>query len=247
MMQFIQHLTQQLSLWQYLDFFIRIIVACICGAAIGYERSRRLKNAGLRTHIVVCCAAALMMIVSKYAFMDLAGHTGGMIDGTRGADPARIAAQVVSGISFLGAGVIFKHGASVKGLTTAAGIWATAGIGLAIGAGMYIIGLFAMIVIVVIQFAMHKYKFGVETWSDNKLDFHVQEDGSFRNEFLEAVDKRWNAQLEEISIDNDGDSFDGKFHYEVVVKAPSNLPTEEFVKFFNEDKRIIRFSVTPNI
>lgn len=246
-MHFIQYLTQQFSPWLYLDFFVRILVACICGAAIGYERSRRLKNAGLRTHIVVCCASALMMIVSKYAFMDMAAISGEIINGTRNADPARIAAQVVSGISFLGAGVIFKHGASVKGLTTAAGIWATAGIGLAIGAGMYVIGLFSMIVIVVIQFVMHKYKFGVETWSDNKLDFHVQEDGNFRKEFLEAVDKRWNAQLEEISIDNDGDSLDGKFHYEVVVKAPSNMPTEEFVKFFTDDKRIIRFSVTPNI
>lgn len=246
-MHFVEYFTQQFSIREYLDFFIRILVACICGAAIGYERSRRLKNAGLRTHIVVCCASALMMIVSKYAFVDLATLSGTMIDGTRSADPARIAARVVSGISFLGAGVIFKHGASVKGLTTAAGIWATAGIGLAIGAGMYIIGLFSMIVIVVIQFAMHKYKFGVETWSDNKLDFHVLEDGSFRKEFLEAVDKKWNAQLEEISIDNDGDSLDGKFHYEVVIKAPSNLPTEEFVRFFNEDARIIRFSVTPNI
>lgn len=246
-MTFVQYLTQQISIWQYLDFFIRILVACVCGAAIGYERSRRLKNAGLRTHVVVCCAAALMMIVSKYGFMDLTSLSGEMLNGTRGADPARIAAQVVSGISFLGAGVIFKHGASVKGLTTAAGIWATAGIGLAIGAGMYGIGLFAMVIIIVIQFAMHKYKFGVETWSDNKLDFHVWEDGSFRKEFLDTVDNKWKAQLEEISIDNDGDSNDGKFHYEVVIKAPSNMSTEEFVKFFNDDKRVIRFSVTPNI
>ena len=198
--------------------------------------------------MLVCCTAALIIVVSKYGFADLTGTEATGDLGVRGADPARIAAQVVSGISFLGAGVIFKHGASVKGLTTAAGIWATAGIGLAIGAGMYIIGLFSMIVIVVIQFAMHKYKFGVETWSDNKLDFHVQDDdGNFRQEFLQAVDKKWNAQLEEISIDNDGDSFDGKFHYEVVIKAPSNMPIEEFVKFFNDDTRIIRFSVTPNI
>lgn len=243
----LEYLTQHFSLWQYLDFFARIIVACVCGAAIGYERSRRLKNAGLRTHIVVCCAAALMMIVSKYAFMDLITPDGALFKGVRDADPARIAAQVVSGISFLGAGVIFKHGSSVKGLTTAAGIWATAGIGLAIGAGMYIIGLFSMAVIVVIQFVMHKYKFGVESWSDHKLDFHVQEDGTFRGAFLEAVEKRWNSQLEEISIDNDGDSFDGKFHYEVVIKSPSNMSTDEIVKFFNEDTRIIRFSVTPYI
>ena len=242
-MSIIEYFTQHISLMQYLDFFVRILVACFCGAAIGYERSRRLKNAGLRTHVVVCCAAALMMIVSKYGFFDVTSGSGPVFEGIKAADPARIAAQVVSGISFLGAGVIFKHGASVKGLTTAAGIWATAGIGLAIGAGMYIIGLFTMVVIVLIQFIMHRYKFGVESWSDNKLDFHVQEDGEFRKTFLEVVDKKWNAQLEEISIDNDGDSFDGKFHYEAIIKVPSSLSTDEIVRFFN----IIKFSVTPNI
>ncbi len=231
---------------QYLDFFIRIIVACVCGAAIGFERSRRLKNAGLRTHIMVCCASALMMIVSKYGFADLVNAAGGYLNGTNGTDPARIAAQVISGISFLGAGVIFKHGASIKGLTTAAGIWATAGIGLAIGAGMYIIGLFSMIVVVVVQYVMHKFNFGVESWSDNKLDFHVQEDGTFQKEFLARLEN-WNTQLEEIEIDNDGDSNDGKFHYEVVIKTPSNFPMEEIVQFFANDSRIIRFSVIPNV
>ncbi len=77
------------------------------------------------------------MIVSKYAFLDCV-----TLDGLRGADPARIAAQVVSGISFLGAGVIFKNGNSIRGLTTAAGMWGTAAIGMAVGAGMYWLGLF---------------------------------------------------------------------------------------------------------
>ena len=210
-MTLVEYFSKQINLWQYFDFFIRILVACVCGAAIGFERSKRLKNAGLRTHIMVCCAAALMMIVSKYGFMDLTDAAGGVFNGTRGADPARIAAQVVSGISFLGAGVIFKHGASIKGLTTAAGIWATAGIGLAIGAGMYGIGLFAMVVVVVIQFVMHKFKFAVESWTDNKLDFNIQEDGTFQKEFLARLEN-WNTQLEEIEIDNAGDSTDGQFH-----------------------------------
>ena len=127
------YLNSQFSIAQNLDFFLRILLACLCGAGIGFERSRRLKEAGIRTHVIVCCAAALLMIVSKYGFADLTSATGEVFAGTRGADPARVAAQVVSGISFLGAGVIFKHGNTIKGLTTAAGIWATAGIGLAIG------------------------------------------------------------------------------------------------------------------
>ncbi len=241
-MTLVQNFLQQVSLWQYLDFFARIIVACLCGAAIGFERSKRLKSAGLRTHIVVCCAAALMMIVSKYGFMDLTDPSGVMLHGTRGADAARIAAQVVSGISFLGAGVIFKHGASVKGLTTAAGIWATAGIGLAIGAGMYGIGLFAMIVIVIIQFAMHKVKFGIEALSDCKLDFCIRDNGDYRHEFFEKVEK-WHGQIEEISIENSGE----KTRYEAIIKFPNDLSVEEIIGFFNKNEKVVSFSVTPNL
>ena len=100
---------------------------------IGFERSKRLKEAGVRTHCMVAFGAALMMIISKYGFADL---TEGNIFlyGTRGADASRIAAQVVSGIGFLGAGVIFKTGISIKGLTTAAGLWTTSAIGMALGA-----------------------------------------------------------------------------------------------------------------
>ncbi len=238
----VQYFLQQIPVMQYLDFFARIIVACFCGAAIGFERSKRLKSAGLRTHIVVCCASALMMIVSKYGFMDLVTAAGALPEGVRGADTARIAAQVVSGISFLGAGVIFKHGASVKGLTTAAGIWATAGIGLAIGAGMYVIGLFSMVVIMIIQFAMHKVKFGIEALSDCKLDFCIRDNGEYRAEFFKKIDE-WKGQIEEVSIENSGE----KSRYEAVIKFPNNLSVEEIIAFFNENEKVVSFSVTPNL
>lgn len=107
-----------LTVFDNLEFFIRIVLAAILGALVGLERSKRQKEAGVRTHCIIACTSALFMILSKYAFVDLVG-----VDGLRGADPARIAAQVVSGISFLGAGVIFKNGNSIRGLTTAAGMW----------------------------------------------------------------------------------------------------------------------------
>ena len=131
-MTLIEYFNGQFSIMQNLDFVARILLACFCGACIGFERSKRFKEAGIRTHVIVCCASALIMIVSKYGFADLTDADGLVFNGTRGADPARVAAKVVSGISFLGAGVIFKNGSTVKGLTTAAGIWATAGIGLAL-------------------------------------------------------------------------------------------------------------------
>ena len=143
-------MTQEFFVSNNGEFFLRMIVACLCGIAIGIERKNRAKEAGIRTHCIVACASALMMIVSKYGFFDLAS-----IDGTRIADGSRIASQVVSGIGFLGAGIIFVQKQTVKGLTTAAGIWATSGIGLALGAGMYSIGIVATAIILVMQYTLH--------------------------------------------------------------------------------------------
>ena len=113
----------QITFLTQLDWLIRLILAGVCGYAIGYERNSRSKNAGTRTHLIVALSAALMIIVSKYGFMDIISTHGVNLD------PSRIAAQIVSGIGFLGAGMIFVHNQSVNGLTTAAGIWATSGIG----------------------------------------------------------------------------------------------------------------------
>ncbi|NCC17091.1 MAG: MgtC/SapB family protein [Clostridia bacterium] len=131
------------------EFVFRIMIACICGGIVGYERTRRRKEAGIRTHVIVAVGSTLMMIVSKYGFYDVISTTG------IGVDVSRIAANVITGISFLGAGVIFVKNISIKGLTTAAGLWATAGIGLALGAGMYTLGIFTTIFIPIIQVLLH--------------------------------------------------------------------------------------------
>ena len=132
-----------------LEFMLRLIVAAVCGSLIGIEREKRQKSAGLRTHIVVAVASALMMIVSKYGFFDVV-----MVDGLQ-ADVSRIAAGVVSAIGFIGGGVIFIRRDNLVGLTTAAGLWATVGVGIAIGAGMYIIGVFSTLFIVSVQMLLH--------------------------------------------------------------------------------------------
>lgn len=116
-----------------LDLIIRLCVAGFCGTVIGLDREYRVKDAGFRTHFLVALGSALMMIVSQYGFADILTHPG------VGLDPSRIAAQVVSGIGFIGAGTIIIHRQLVRGLTTAASLWATAGIGLAAGGHMYIV------------------------------------------------------------------------------------------------------------
>lgn len=121
------------------DYILRLLVAGILGGVIGWDREYRAKEAGLRTHFLVALGSALLMIVSQHGFADVSGKPG------FGLDPSRIAAQVVSGIGFIGAGTILIQKQFVRGLTTAAGLWATSGIGLAVGGGMYGIGFCAML------------------------------------------------------------------------------------------------------
>ena len=130
---------------------IRMLIACLCGACIGLERSKRQKDAGVRTHILVSLGSALMMLVSKYGFFDILQYNG------LSADASRVAANVITGVGFLGAGMIFIRNASIKGLTTAAGIWTTSGVGMAIGAGMYTVGIFATVLMIVLQIILHTW------------------------------------------------------------------------------------------
>lgn len=136
-----------------IDWFCRLLIAALCGGAIGYERATQRKSAGLRTHMVVAVAAALFMLVSKYGFFDILNlHNIAL-------DPSRIAAQIVTGISFIGAGTILVRKEQVSGLTTAAGVWATAAIGMAIGAGMYFIGIICTVLLFLIQILFHDDSF----------------------------------------------------------------------------------------
>ena len=123
-----------------LTMVLRLIVAAILGGIVGMERGSGDRPAGFRTHILVCVGSALFMLVSIYGFDDIAPVTTNLEDdiGTR-RDTARIAAQVVSGIGFLGAGTILHEGLTIKGLTTAASLWIVSAIGLAVGSGMYLL------------------------------------------------------------------------------------------------------------
>ena len=149
-------------------FIIRLLIALLLGFAIGFERKLRFKEAGIRTHAMVALGSALFMILSKYAFTDEI-----IVAGARGADVSRIASQVVTGIGFIGAGMIMYRKQAVHGLTTAAGIWATAAIGMAIGAGMLIIGVFATVLIIVLQCVMHANIkiFKMKKWHTLKIIF----------------------------------------------------------------------------
>ena len=231
-------LNSSFSMSQILEFCLRVIVAALCGAAIGFERTRRFKEAGIRTHIIVCVAAAMAMIVSKYGFADLSAD--GAMFGTRGADPARIAAQVVSGISFLGAGVIFRHGGTVTGLTTAAGVWATAGIGLAVGAGMYWLGIFVSVLVALLQIMTHWFAIGADAYASNHLRATVRADGRFR-EVLQTKLREWKAQTVDSKVQRNAD---GSITYEFTLMMPRGIPNEELMELASKYDEIVEISGT---
>ena len=150
------------ELWVLVD----IALAAFLGFFIGFERRKRLKEAGIRTHTIVCIGAALIMAVSKYAFK---GQT---------ADASRIAAQIVSGVGFLGAGIIVYRQQAIHGLTTAAGVWATAGVGMACGGRLYIVAAGATVVLIAVQCFLHLKPFRPRRYYSINIKFRHAENAN---------------------------------------------------------------------
>lgn len=166
-------------------FIIRLILAVILGGMIGYERELRSKEAGLRTHILVALGAALVMMVSQYGFF-------AVIQTNVRVDPSRIAAQVVSGIGFIGAGVIFKEQGTIKGLSTAAGLWGVAAIGLAVGSGLYSLAIAATIIVLVV-FELLK-RVSVKFYS-RQIDLEIGSKNGAYLEFIKNLETRKNIVI----------------------------------------------------
>jgi putative Mg2+ transporter-C (MgtC) family protein len=131
------------DLGEQLDISLRLLVAAVLGAAVGLEREIHAHPAGMRTHLLVSLGSAAFTVLSIFFFEAPAAPNGSLPT-----DPARIAAQIVSGIGFLGAGAILKYGSSVRGLTTAASLWATAAVGMAAGAGAWLVALITTVLVV---------------------------------------------------------------------------------------------------
>lgn len=159
-----------------MQFFLRVLLAGFAGALIGYERESAFKAAGIRTHAIVGIASALLTCVSMYGFCVTA----------RGVpmtpDPSRIAAGIVTGVGFLGTGAIIIRSGNITGLTTAAGLWAVSGIGIAIGAGMCILGVGATILVYCVEMFSHLTLYSIITPSPRVLFVSVDvDDETFQN------------------------------------------------------------------
>ena len=223
---------------QVFEYAFRLILACGCGACIGLERTRRLKEAGIRTHVIVCCASALLMILSKYGFSDVAALSDASGNSFQRADSARIAAQVVSGISFLGAGVIIKHGNAVKGLTTAAGIWATSAIGLTIGGGLYGIAIFVTLLLTFIMFFMHRFKLGADAFNNYALEVTIKDSPDFYPVLHKQLED-WGALISDFKttkLDNN------TRRYEFALKSVEYISMNDLTAFMNEHEEVLNIN-----
>lgn len=198
------------ELWMLVD----ILLSAVLGFAIGLERKHRNKEAGIRTHTVVCMGAALMMVVSKYAF-------------GADADTARVAAQIVSGVGFLGAGIIVYRRQEVRGLTTAAGVWAAAGVGMACGGRLYLLAIGATAIMIAVQCLLH---FNVKpfrasrTYSIN-IRFRQEGDSNMKIKELFGI-----ARFNHLHLVREGDSL----WYTATLQTDKELSSSEIDAIMQE-------------
>src|ERR1700729_3828525 len=178
------------------EMLIRLVAAAALGSLIGFERERLLWAAGIRTHMLVCVGSCLIMIVSQYGFSNILTYEHVVLD------PSRIAAQVVSGIGFLGAGAILARGEIVKGLTTAASIWTVAAIGLAVGGGLYLAAGASTVIILIILAGIKPLEEAYRSRNQScQLRVEV-ENGSLTPELLKETLGLRNGQIKRFLVEN---------------------------------------------
>lgn len=219
------------KLESFFPYLLGLVTAVVCGALIGVERTFRQKEAGIRTHIIVALGSALIMIVSKYGFFDIVGLADHV-----NLDGSRLAAQVVTGISFLGAGIIVFKG-TVKGLTTAAGVWTTAGIGLAAGAGMYGIAVYATLILLIVQIVIHKI-LPVENTSTTAVSMKLRDDP----EAIESITNLF-KENDYILISSSVEKKNDKYYCLFTIRAKSHINPDDISKLFTGNEYVLSISV----
>ncbi len=206
---------------EQLDISVRLIIASLLGAMIGLEREIHAHPAGMRTHLLVSLGSAAFTVLSIFFFQSPAGPNG-----TLPTDPSRIAAQIVSGIGFLGAGAILKYGTSVRGLTTAASLWATAGVGMAAGAGAWVVAIVTTVLIV--------FSLGPLNWVIAR--FRLREDQLFRLRLLAGrldalgdISRTLAANKIEIAGVNSQRLGKGRYEIELDLRPPPGTKQESII------------------
>ncbi len=210
------------------EIMLRLFAAILFGGLIGLERESHKRPAGFRTHILVCVGSALIMIISQYAFLEFSGKLG--------YDPGRIAAQVISGIGFLGAGTILREGSSVKGLTTAASLWVVAGIGLAVGTGFYVPGAVTtgLVVVVLVVFDRFERRFIL---SKRDALFVQVSDRPGQLGAIASILGRYGVSIKEVDMETLGKGHEAAIH--LSVEVPFSVPKDRLLDEITEVEGVI--------
>jgi putative Mg2+ transporter-C (MgtC) family protein len=182
------------------EIALRLVTATALAGLVGLDRERRRSAAGLRTHALVGMSASLLMIASAFGFADILGTPG------VGLDPSRIAAQIVTGIGFLGAGTIIAHGDSVRGLTTAASIWTVAAIGIAVGGGMYRAAILGTALALILLLVMRPIEYRLDRRWRKQTICALYDPMVTSPEVLLGTLRRINLNVTGLSVERQGDS-----------------------------------------
>ncbi len=210
------------NMLSWVEILIRLILASAFGAFIGLERERKDWTAGMRTHMMVCVGSCLIMLVSGYGFNDLLNNDKVELD------PSRVAAQVVSGIGFIGAGtILFLQKGIIRGLTTASGLWTVAAIGLATGGGMYFAAAATTIIALIILWAMQPIeKFYAKKFKHKTLRLVAQQDPS-NNELLKSLLTKEDLEVQTFTLERNAFEFVLQIKFDDIDANKIDLIMEE--------------------
>ncbi|HEX9473294.1 MAG TPA: MgtC/SapB family protein [Steroidobacteraceae bacterium] len=221
-----------------LEIVFRLVVALLAGAAIGFERSYQGRPAGIRTHALVCTASSLLMLVTAYEtrWMQLTGDLVRL-------DPTRMAQGIMTGIGFLGAGVIFREGLSVRGLTTAASVWMTAAIGILAGIGFY----FPLVVGVAITLGvLSLFRFLEErmpSFAYFHFDLKLARATALKEEELRALVESHGFSIANFSYRLDTEV--GARRHSMVIRSPKKASARRLAETLEQTESVLEFRISP--
>jgi len=223
----------------YLQMMLRLLAAVGAGACIGYERSFHGRPAGLRTHVLVCMASAVLMLVTVYEdhWVRIAGEAR--------LDPTRMAQGIMTGIGFLGAGVIVKEGLNVRGLTTAASIWITAAIGVLAGVGLYVPMLFSVVLTLMVLSVFRWIEMRVPTQAYYYFDVKYAREGNLSEEGMRELLSRLGFSVANFSYRLEGTGIDRALRHKMTLQTTDRKAASRLARWLEENETVHEFRLSP--
>jgi putative Mg2+ transporter-C (MgtC) family protein len=222
-----------------IEMMLRMGAALLAGACIGYERSFHGRPAGLRTHVLVCLASSLLMLVTVYE-----DHWVRSAGASR-LDPTRMAQGIMTGIGFLGAGVIVKEGLNVRGLTTAASIWITAAIGVLAGVGLYLPMVVSVLMTLTVLGVFRWIELKVPTQAYYYFDVKYEREGTLSEEGMRELLKKLGFSIANFSYRLDGSGADRMLRHKMTLQTTDRDAASRLARWLEENRTVLEFRLSP--